>query len=366
MKKVLYTASTLALAASGALAGGIDRSGQSVGVIFEEGNYAEISFGSVNPNVSGSAVAVLGGVPSGDMAASYSQLGGALKYSVNENLDVALIFDQPFGADVSYPAAAAPYYAAGSVAELNTSALTGVVKYTLPSMISIYGGLRYQTMSADASIPFVAGYTGSADRDGSLGYLVGIAWEKPEIAARVALTYNSKIKHDLATTETSLLGALASTTTVETPESVNFEFQTGVAQDTLLFGSVRWVDWSNFDISPAQYGALTGGGSLVSYDNDSVSYSLGIGRRLNENWSAAVTLGYEKSAGGIASNLGPTDGYASIGLGATYTKDNVKVTAGVRYVDIGDAQTELGAVSPSANFTGNKAVGFGVKVGISF
>jgi gamma-glutamyl phosphate reductase len=43
--------------------------------------------------------------------------------------------------------------------------------------------------------------------------------------------------------------------------------------------------------------------------------------------------------------------------------DNVKISAGVRYFDIGDATT----VPPvSGRFTDNSAIGFGFRVGYSF
>jgi long-chain fatty acid transport protein len=365
MKRILMMTAAAVAYTGAAQAGGLDRSGQSIAVIFENGNYAELSFGNVSPSVSGQSVATLGNRPSGDMAADYSQFGGAIKYAFSDKLDVALIIDQPYGADVLYPTGTG-YYAQGASATLNSNSVTGVMQYTMPSNVSLFGGLRYQTMSAVASVPFVGGYRANGETDGGVGYLVGVAYEKPEIALRVALTYNSKIKHEIATAETSLAGALSTITEVTSPQSVNLEFQSGVAKDTLVFGSIRWVEWSAFDISPAQYAALTGGGSLVSYDNDTISYALGVGRRLNENWSAAVSLGYEKANGGFASNLGPTDGNSSIGIGATYTKDNMKITGGVRYVDIGNAQVQLPTASPSANFSGNHAVGFGLKVGFTF
>lgn len=362
MERVLITASVLALGAGSALAGGLDRTGQSIAAIFEDGTYAEFSLGTVSPSVSGTAVAGLGGFASGDMASSYWQFGFAYKRKLSDTLDAAVIYDQPFGANVEYPTGTG-YYAQGATATLRTNAVTGVLQYTMPSNVSVYGGLRYQTLSAKAAIPFVGGYTGVGDRDGSFGYLLGVAYEKPEIALRVALTYNSKIKHKIDTTE---FGAATSVTPVDTPQSVNLEFQSGVAKDTLVFGSIRWVEWSAFDITPIQYFGATGGGSLVSYANDTISYSLGVGRRFNDHWSGAITLGYEKSNGGFASNLGPTDGYKSIGLGVTYTQDNMKITGGLRYVDIGDAQTQLGATAPSANFKGNDALGVGIRVGFTF
>ena len=120
-----------------------------------------------------------------------------------------------------------------------------------------------------------------------MSYLVWVAYEKPEIALRVALTYNSKISHDFDTVERSALTGgvdLAGTTTVESPQSVNLEFQSGVAKDTLVFGSIRWVDWSNYVIDPTYY---TPPSPLVSYDSDTVTYTLGVGRRFNEHWEGA-------------------------------------------------------------------------------
>ena len=41
------------------------------------------------------------------------------------------------------------------------------------------------------------------------------------------------------------------TTDLETPQSVQLDFQTGVAPKTLVFGYVRWVDWTEFNVTPA-------------------------------------------------------------------------------------------------------------------
>jgi long-subunit fatty acid transport protein len=194
----------------------------------------------------------------------------------------------------------------------------------------------------------------TTDADYRLGYVVGAAWERPDIAARVALTYNSEIVHTLDALEAGFANTQFDT---EVPASVNLEFQTGIAANTLLFGSVRYVDWSKFDITPPLFGS-----PLVDYSEDTVSYNLGIGRRFNDQWSGAVTLGYEAPGGGLVGNLGPTDGYTSIGVGATYTRDNMKITGGVRYVLIGDATTS----TIGADFTDNTAIAAGIRIGYSF
>ncbi len=326
-----------------------------------------MSFGAVSPSVSGVAVPALGGGISGDMTDSYLQFSGAYKADINENLSYALIIDQQFGAAVDY-ATGTGYFAGGSSAELTALAMTGILKYTTDQNISVYGGVRAQSLEAEAVVPFVSLYSATTSKDWGVGYVVGAAYEKPEIALRVALTYNSDIEHNLATTETSagLGGPNSSSTTITTPQSINLDFQTGVAEGTLVFGGVRWVDWSSFDISPADYILLTGGTPLVSYPNDVVTYTLGLGRRLNEMWAVAGSVNYEKHHGDPTGNLGPTDGRLGATLAAVYTKDNMKITAGVSYVDVGNADTIVGAVFPGGIFTGNSAIGVGVKVGFSF
>ncbi len=359
MKKIITTLGAVAVSATAAHAGGVERSNQSTAILFEKGNYVEFSIGHVSPSVSGS-LNLNPLAKTGNMAKNYVQLGGGLKYSINDSLDAAIIVDQPFGADVSYPVGTG-YPFAGSTAELNAFSVTGLLKYRTASNVSVFGGIRYQTFEAIASLPALGNYTVVGSKDGGVGYVAGVAYEKPEIALRVALTYNSKIKHKIDTLER---GTLNSTTSVNTPQSVNLEFQSGVAADTLVFGSVRWVEWSKFSIDPANYPPAT---PLVSYAKNTVTFNLGVGRKLNENWAVSAAVGYEKPSGGFSSNLGPTDGKKSLTLGAVYTQGNMKITGGVSYVKVGDATTALNAAATARGvFTKNKAVGVGIKVGYSF
>ena len=360
MKQFAIAAAALTAAASTATAGGVDRSGQSIAPLYQEGTYAEISFGVVSPSVSGTQPP---GAASGDMADSYSQFGAAFKTDINEQLSFALIFDQPFGADVNYPVGGT-YPLQGSTAELNSNAITAIARYKMNDRFSVHGGLRYQSLEATASLPFLVGYTANGEKDYGSGYLLGAAYEIPDIALRVALTYNSKIKHDIRTTETGPVPSV-SNTRVETPQSLNLDFQTGIAANTLLFGGVRWVEWSEFDITPIGYSTATGGSSLVSYADDTYTYSLGVGRKFSETFSGSVSVSYEKSNGGFASNLGPTDGKFGVTLGGQYTVDNVEISGGVNYTWIGDANTQTPTPAISS-FTDNSAIGVGMKIGVTF
>ncbi|NCO87468.1 MAG: hypothetical protein GW886_12640 [Rhodobacterales bacterium] len=372
MNKVLTAGAALMLGTTLAHAGGLDRSGQPIGLIFEEGNAIQFTFSSVTPSVSGVSVGPgLGTGGSGNMAASYTQLGFGIKYDINDQFSVALLYDQPFGANVDYDPAAA-YYAAGSVAVVESTALTGVLRYRLNENFSVHGGVRYQTVNAAVSKPRVAGYDLTTEASSATGYLVGAAYERPDIALRVALTYNSAITHDIVGTETcaaplAFCAGTTATTSVDTPQSINLDFQTGVAANTLVFGSIRWAQWTAFDYAPPVHAGL-GRGSLQSYDDDTISYSIGVGRRFNDQWSGALTVGYEAPQGGFAGDLAPVDGQVSLGLGATYTGEGFKVTAGVRQIWLGDATTEHPTLAgvDGAEFTGNTATAFGLQFTTSF
>ena len=376
MKTLTTSAIALALGAGAAFAGALDRTGQDLDIIFEDGNRAELSFGRVAPEVSGIQTAPVGPVPpggaSGNMSEAFGVLGIGLKMQFTDRLSASIIYDEPFGADVNYPQGQ-PYFASGSTATFESKSVTGVLRFNATERVSVHGGLRWQKTSAQAFVPYVrapagptAGipYAVTGSEDQSVGYLVGAAFEIPDIALRASLTYNSAIEHDLDTVESGPVPG-TSTTTIETPQSVNLAFQTGVAEDTLVFGSIRWTDWSSFQIRPRGF-ALATGASLVSYTDDIWTYEVGVGRRFTDTFSGAVSLTYEPQAQQFASNLGPTDGRVALTVGGTLDMGHgVETTAGVTYIKFLDTETALFGNGVSS-FQDNDAVGFGISVGYSF
>ncbi|MDT8326227.1 MAG: hypothetical protein RQ750_02415 [Roseovarius sp.] len=380
MNKFTLAATTALVAAAGAAnAGGIDRSGQSIQALFERGNYVELSFGAVSPSVSGTVATPLGGRSSGNAADTYWQVGAAYKRQVNEQLSYALIYDQPFGADVSYQGQSIPFAGtaaataggniasgqwpiAGTDATFDSDAITGLLNYRTASGFGVHGGLRVQKVSADSNVPIVGGYSVTGSEDEGVGYVAGVSYEKPEIALRVSLTYNSTIKTKHKTTESSVLGVNTSKTTIKTPESLNLEFQSGVAKDTLVFGSVRWVNWSGFTITPQDYLRLTGG-PFLSFTSDTYTYTLGVGRKFTDKVSGSFSATYEDNDDGSpVSNLGPTSGKIGFTLGGRYENDSGMIlSGGVNYTFIGDAVTEIGAL-PRTKFKNNDAIGVGFKI----
>lgn len=360
------TVSVLALSATIAGAGGLDRSGQGIGVIFKDGNWAELSFGNVNPSVSG-VYTGFGNAATGDMAESYNQLGAAIKFDLGSDLSAAIIFDQPWGANVNYATSALPP-TAGVTAEFNSRGITALAKYKVNENVSVFGGIRQNTIDMNISLPtnaFVAppqlAYTATGAPSSAMGYVLGAAYEIPDIALRASLTYSSETNHNVATTETVGGVATTSTTPITMPKSVNLDFQTGVAADTLVTFGVRWVNWSATTIDPAAHRGdrLK---SLLDYTEDTYTWSLGVGRRFSDSFAGSATLGWERPLGGNSPNLGPADGNVSLSLGGAYTINNMEISGGVRYVKIGDATT----ATAGANFTGNSAIALGLKVGFSF
>jgi long-chain fatty acid transport protein len=361
MRNLLTSVGALALAATAANAGGIERSRLSYGLLYEDGNYAEFGLSQVSPEVVGTYPIAFGGGSTGDMANDYLSWSISYKHQFSDRLHMGLFINTPYGADAEY----AQGIYTGLNATWESKQIAGVLRYEVTSSISVLGGLRYVMSEANIALPALlaggAPYSATG-KTADVGYIVGAAFEKPEIALRVALTYESGMTHDFPTTETwaPFGGALQTTTSIEIPQTLALDFQSGVAKDTLVFGSIRWSEWSQWSVSPPGWFGVTGQ-EVTGFDNDVMSYQLGVGRKLSDNLSVFARIGYEKANGGVASRLAPTDGTRSIGIGGSYKMDNVKITGGIEYAKVGDAVDGSGVV-----FAGNDALGFGLSVGFSF
>ncbi len=368
MKHYTLTAAVLTLAAGAANAGEIERSGDPTQILFEKGkNYIEFSVATVSPTVKGNNIspAVPAG-PTGNIARDFQNYAFGYKYQLNDRVALAFVVDEPVGADVSYAPGRTAFFS-GSNATVDSFAVSGLVKYQATDRVSVYGGLKLESLKGNISInspfiPAIFNYNLTVDNDYKLGYIAGAAYEIPDIALRVALTYESKIEHDFRDNNGDKFD-------VEIPQAITLNAQTGIAKDTLLFGSVRWREWSQFEVTPLDFFnqtmPLTGGSSIASGPSDIITYTLGVGRRFSKNWSGAFVLGYEKDKGDVVGNLSGKDGFISYGLAATYETESWEVTAGVQYFDIGSAQT----TGPGANlssFTGSDAIAFGMKFGFHF
>lgn len=363
MKRTLISVAVLGtiLGAATAQAGGFDRSGQDTSIILKDGNLVEITSVSVAAKVKGTYNV---GGSTGNGLPNYSFNTVSFRTDINDNMSFALIQDTPFGADVDWTTGAAGASFVGIKAKVESAATTALVSYDLENNITVYGGIKNQSLSASASNPLVSAYTISSNTDSSIGYVLGAAIEKPEIAMRVALTYHSKVSHDLAITETTTaLGTASRTLSFDTPETINLDFQTGVAEHTLVFGTIRHVKWKQMTLSPAMYKTASAK-NLKEFSQNTTNYTVGVGRKFSDQWSGAVTYGTEAAEGVDGGPLGPTDGYKKLGLGVTYTGEQASVTLAVQKVNMGDVKAVAGALS--ASMTGGTALVTAVKIGYRF
>jgi len=354
---------------------GLDGSGQNIGVIFEDAdNYVELSFGSISPSASGVDVAT---VATGNVAQDYTQIGLAFKHQYTDQFSAALIIDQPYGADILYPAASTVL--GMTAADLNSMAYSVIGRYKLDNGFSLHGGVRAQTIDANITLGGVAyggspidtppglnGYNVDLGEDTELGYLFGAAYERPDIALRVALTYFNAVDHSFDTQE-NINPGVTTQTDITTPQAVNLDFQTGVAADTLVFGSIRWADYSQVVVSPIAFATATGGESLTDIDSG-YSYNIGVGRSFTDAFSGSLSFGYEATGDDLVSPLAPTNGNYSVALGGAYAMYNgFEISGGVRYIVLGDASPETGTPDVArASFTDNSAVAIGLKFAYSF
>ncbi len=148
MKRILVSASALALAAGSVSAAGLDRSGQSVLSVFDADNTAALSFGYVEPSVTGEDA----GGNDYDVGESFTQTGLTYTNRVNEQISYSVILDQPYGVNVDYNNSPLTSSLGGTSADLNSDAITFVGRYRINDRFSVFGGIKAQRVSADVAL----------------------------------------------------------------------------------------------------------------------------------------------------------------------------------------------------------------------
>ena len=270
--------------------------------------------------------------------------------------------------------------------EVRSNNLTAILgaKFGAKKEFQVYGGPVAQRIQADVKLRGLAygpatGYTSNSNPDMDYGYIAGFSYSKPEIALKAALTYRSEIEHSLDITETyplfgTLAGSAAAATQssnydLTTPQSVNFDFQTGINPTTLATAKVRWVPWSDFVITPPLYNDVSkrnygpDGLDLVEYEDDQWQVELGLAKRVAPALAVSGTVGWDSGAGDPTTSLGPIDGYYSVGLGAKYNvTPEWAVSAGGKYLWFGDAKGQLPNQKLVGDFQDNDGYILGMKL----
>lgn len=315
-----------------ALAAGLDRSGQSIAAFLQPGNYAEAGISVLDPTVKGKDL-IKNNVS--DMAEDYYFPSAAIKVQATEQISLGLLYDQPFGADAMYSLEQSMFTNGieGTKVEVETHNLTALIGYQPTENWNFYAGPVWQTVEADISLrgqayispkdptKVLSGYDIKIHEEEAFGWLAGFAYQIPEIALKTSVTYRSEIKHKAKSVETHKLMPMLNVESqldAITPQSVNIDFQTGVAANTLAFANIRWVHWDQFAVTPKFLNSASGN-NLIDYSDDQWSATVGVGRKFNSHWSGSASVGYDSGAGNPVTTLGPTEGYWSVGLGGQYS-----------------------------------------------
>jgi long-chain fatty acid transport protein len=210
-----------------------------------------------------------------------------------------------------------------------------------PGQLRVIGGAFYQELYGFQE-RLVQDFTGVPPAFGGLrsgvgrldlegdgwGWRAGLAYEIPEYAFRASLVYNSEVELDditgtLDLSQVNGTPAFAVKGSQNMPDVLELKVQSGIAPDWLAFGSVKWTDWSQLQKVPFCSAALSGSCSLATglttldlgY-RDGWTITGGIGHKFNEQWSGAASVTWDR---GTSQGFGTNTDTWTLGLGASYT-----------------------------------------------
>ena len=261
-------------------------------------------------------------------------------------------------------------------ADVEAKSLALMGRYRINENMSVLGGVNRYSVSGATVTTMAAHYAVSGDE---IAPVVGAAYENKEIALRVELLVQAET--DMALTAGSSVAAAVPTVNIANskmviPQTMTLNFQSGIAEDTLLFGSIHKADWDTAQITIP--GTTVGVNPTTGALNQTVlpvssafttktAYSVGVGRKINESFSALGS--YSTEAGGGAASTDAftlTDGSQTLGFGVRYTKDNITVTGGYSYTKVGDVKVTVSTTGQTATYANNEVTGLGLKIGFAF
>ena len=362
MKKLRYMVAGSFLVPTLAVSGGMERTALPTAFMFETGGYVDFTISNRNYDVTDNYFA-----PTSSMYGDVSGASISAKFDFNEKIAVGVAQYNQAGISLNYQGAGSEipgFNAVGPMVDLEIDALAVMGKYAIGDNFSVLGGLKRTSVAdATADIFKLSGATSAATVTGAseTGYLAGVAYERKDIALRVEYIIEQDVTFELVTTG-GLLGAATANTTGSIPDYQTINFQSGIAEDTLVFGSIRRADWSNHQIAVAPQTQA----SPTSSFSDSTTYSIGVGRRISDDLSVSASYSFEDSSEATGTSLlSTTDGYDTIGLGVRYTiSSGTEISGGVAMTDVGDKTVTASGI-PGA-FTDNSVTSYGIKLAYKF
>jgi hypothetical protein len=357
MLRKISSAAVCVLVTTPAFAGGWETGRLGTSFLYEDGNYVELSYGSLNYSVNGTQSGV-----THPMAKDQTRSAVSGKFQLG-NLHVGLT---SFGSGAiqmdGQSSSASPSLVPSANVSLNTRALLG--RYSFNENFSVIAGVREVQLRSSTVTTLAAGYT--IDSTSKSGMVYGASYELPQYAFRVELLRSEGFNMGVTGGATSGANsfALSSASGVSIPDATTLNFQTGIAEDTLLMASAHMVNWQSSQViadlvsAPPQL-------NLASNFSDTTAYSLGLGRALSENTSASVTYAWEEGSGSSSgSAFTMSNGSRTLSVGVNHNIDAVSLSAGLSYTQVGDVTVD--ANSMNVAYRDNSVTALGIKIGYRF
>jgi long-chain fatty acid transport protein len=351
-KRGVLAAAAGLLFASAAHAGGLERGGYNIDLLFDPSDYAaEASATYVNPqrelnNVQD--INPLNGTPGGPSdgvreTESYWVPRVGIKAGIGEGFDCMADYSQPWGAH-SKPGLnwAGANDNSETKVESDNYAATCSYKWAVgPGQFRVIGGVFYQEVGGfkerlvSPAIPVLGlSGVGRLDLEGDgWGWRAGVAYEIPEYAVRASLVYNSAVDLDNLSGSIDLrdvalgrgpggrpiIGTKYDVTGFASmPDSLELKVQSGIAPDWVAFGSVKWTDWSQLQVlnfCPGTSSPLTPCTSLNLLYRDGWTISGGIGHKFTDKLSGAASITWDR---GTSHGFGTQTDTWTFGSGLSY------------------------------------------------
>ena len=405
-KNIITGVSLVALSAGMAQAGGFELQTLDTSIMYADGNQAAITHATIDASIEGFNTAL----PSSTKKAvvkDQTVTNLAAKFDMGESLSFGLSTYRSGSIQLDGGNGAAPGFNLAPTGDIDLDSSALLARYSLNENLSFLGGVTSNSLGAGVVTTMGGEYTVSGKT--SMGYVAGIAYSIPDIALRAELTYQPRTKISTTTAFVPTAGAVQSAmgtaaldaaatppvsnplsgkslayvtaamtsadsaTTLALPEAVAFNFQTGIAKDTLLTASYRKASWGDAQINIAAPVAID------TEFSDSEAFSVGIARRFNENWSASITYAKEEGSSSPATSLFTvSNGSEAVSLGMRYTSGNMTISGGISQRNVGDVTVDPGfAADPRSptphplagmkmQYSGNSVTSIGLKIAFAF
>lgn len=314
---------------SPALAGGLERGGYNIDLLFDTSRFAVESTATFvmpqrklknvqDTDPSNGPLNALGYPDKADDTEDYWSPRIGAKAAIGDAADCMFDYSQPYGAH-SNPGARWAGANDNVETKVNSDnyALTCSYRFDAgPGQLRLIGGVNYLEMDGfkerlliPPEILAMRGLSGNGigrlDLEGDgWGWRAGVAYEIPEYAMRASLVYYSEVKLKEVTGTVDLtqipsvlhpLGGLVIPVegSATMPDALELKLQSGIAPDWLAFGSIKWTDWSQLQRIPF----YNSGVEITSLDlgyRDGWTVTAGIGHKFNDQWSGAVSVTWDR------------------------------------------------------------------------